>query len=64
MKLKVGELVRYEDRVWRVAWVNYCRAYLVPAEKDTITLADGRTFRATGSGVNVSPTSELERVTP
>lgn len=60
MSLHAGQVVRYGDALWRVDYVNDCRARIVPLLKRH--LADD--FDTTEQrGVNVSPNSTLEVVT-
>ncbi len=60
--MKVGQVVRYGDALWRVDYINECRARIVPLAKRHVILADGREFDAERGGVNISPNSPLEVV--
>lgn len=62
MSLRKGEIVRYGSSLWRVDYVNECRARIVPLAKRHVVLADGREFEAERGGVNISPNSLLEVV--
>lgn len=59
--LKLGQVVRYDKALWRVDYVNDCRARLVPLVKRHIEI-DGHAFEGEQRGVNVSPNSFLEVV--
>ncbi len=63
--VKVGQLVRYEGRIWRVGLVNYSRARLDPlsAETRTLNLPTGtKQVNKHGDPVNIGPTSLVEIV--
>lgn len=62
MSLHAGQVVRYGDALWRVDYVNDCRARIVPLLKRHI-LEEGVDYSAEQRGVNVSPNSTLEVVT-
>lgn len=63
-RLRVGQRLRYDGRVWRVEYVNACRARIVPVDKQRVeyTTLDGKpvTFEAGGRAVNISPTAGVE----
>lgn len=68
MTLQVGQVVRYESRLWRVDYINACRARLVPLARRHVVIKDDdgdevRSFDAERGGVNIAPTSELPVVT-
>lgn len=57
----VGQLVKYQDRVWRVGLVNASRARLDPVTGTLHKLLSAE-FVSYGNSVNVSPGSPLEVV--
>ena len=71
-RLKVGEIVRHADRLWRVELVNECRARIVPLGRRAVAYvahdAAGEektvAFEATERALSIGPYSELERVDP
>jgi hypothetical protein len=60
--LQAGQVIRYDDSLWRVDYANSCRARIVPLAKRTVSI-DDRTFESEGRGVNISPNSFVEIVT-
>lgn len=60
--LHAGQIVRYGPQLWRVDYVNECRARLLPLiKRDVANLnAEDKDDRR---GINVSPNSELPIVT-
>ena len=62
--MTVGTIVRMPDRtLWRVDFVNACRARLIPLAKRHVILADGSEFDASRGAINISPDSPLEVIT-
>lgn len=63
--LQAGQIVRYSQALWKVDYVNECRARLIPLIKRHIENGDSKVlnFDGEGRGVNISPNSELEIVT-
>ncbi len=61
--MKAGDVVKHAGSLWRVDYVNPCRARIVPLSKRHVVLADGREFDAERGGINISPDSPLEVVT-
>lgn len=61
--LTAGQVIRYGDELWRVDYVNDCRARIVPLNKRHVHLNDGREFDADRNGVSISPNSFVEIVT-
>lgn len=59
MSLQAGQVVRYDNALWRVDYVNECRARIVPLAKRHVTLNDGREFDSEQRGVNISPNAEV-----
>lgn len=61
--LHQGQVVRYGTTLYRVDYVNECRARIVPLAKRHVVLDDGREFDAVErGGLNISPNSPLEVV--
>lgn len=65
--LIIGQIVRYERALWRVDFVNDCRARIVPLTKRHVVLLDEeggvkRAFDSEVRGVNISPNSALDIV--
>lgn len=63
--LQQGQRVIHQGEVFIVAHVNASRAHLVPERKRECTVTDRRTgkprtFKATRTGINVSPNACLE----
>lgn len=59
----VGNLVRYEGRIWRVGLVSDCRMRLDPLTGFAVASpSSGRAFQRYGSSVNVAPRAYLEQV--
>lgn len=58
--LIAGQIIRYGRALYRVEYVNDCRAKVVPLAKRHVELPDGREFDADRSGVNISPNSIVE----
>ncbi len=68
MSLQAGQIVRYSQSLWRVDYVNECRARIIPLTKRHVVLLDDegnekRAFDSEQRGVNISPDSPLEVVT-
>ncbi len=67
-RLRIGEIVKHDARLWRVDLVNACRARLVPLNGRTARFhsnaGDGRDveFNAPGRPISICPDSELERI--
>lgn len=60
--LHVNEVIRYGASLYRVDYVNECRARIVPLAKRHVILADGREFDAERGGVNISANSDVVMV--
>lgn len=60
--LQPGQTVKMANALWRVDYVNDCRARLIPLGKRHVLLEDGTEFDTEGRAVNVSPNSLLEVV--
>lgn len=65
--MQPGQVVRYENELWRVEYVNPSRAYLLPLARRTVIIrndegAEKRRFEGGQRGVNVSPNSVLDIV--
>ena len=58
--LSAGQVIRYAGSLWRVDYVNECRARIVPLAKRHVTMADGREFDAERTGTSIGPTSFVE----
>ena len=61
--LQAGQIIRYGPALYRVTYVNHCRAYIVPLAKRHVALPDGREFDAERGGVSIAPDSFVEIVT-
>lgn len=66
--MRAGDYVRCQDGVWRVEYVNECRAYLRPVRGNKVTIRDDdgnviRDFTAKGRGISIGPTSLVEVLT-
>lgn len=63
MSLQSGQIIRYDNALWRVDYVNECRARIVPLQKRHVTLTDGREFESEFEseqrGVNISANAEV-----
>lgn len=67
MTLELGQVVRYSGALWRVDFINDCRARIVPLTKQHVVIMDDegnpvRGFDRVGRGVNISPNSVLDIV--
>lgn len=62
MSLQSGQVIRYDNSLWRVDYVNECRARIIPLVKRHVTLADGREFESEQRGVNISANAEVALV--
>lgn len=73
--LKIGTVVEYDGRLWRVGLISESRARLDPLQGKTVTIAAGGTdsdsgesprsahkFESLGTSVNVSPMSILREI--
>lgn len=61
--LKVGELRRYDGRIWRVGLVNSSRARLDPISGFTsASPVSGKSFTVFGDSVSIGPTSIIDLV--
>lgn len=60
--LQRNQIVQYGSSLYRVDYVNACRARLVPLAKRHVVLGD-REFDAHERGINVSPNSDLPIIT-
>ena len=60
--LEQGQVVRYQGALWRVHYVNACRAHIVPLAKRHVELPNGATFDTELRGVNISNDSCLDVV--
>lgn len=60
--LKVGQLCRYDGRIWRIGLVNTSRARLDPVSGFSVTspVSGKGSFLTYGTSVNVSPNSTVE----
>ena len=68
-RLRVGELVRHDGRVWRVDLVNPCRARIAPVSRRHVSYraltGDLVEFDAAdGRPLSICPDAEVERVDP
>jgi hypothetical protein len=68
VSLQIGQVVRYGNGLWRVDYVNECRARIVPLGKRHVVILDDdgqevKAFDAERKGVNISPNSGLDVVT-
>lgn len=61
--LQAGQIINYDNALYRVDYVNHCRARIVPLAKRHVTLTDGREFDAERAGVNISPEAVVPIVT-
>ncbi len=61
--LQVNQVIRYNQELWRVDFVNECRARIVPLAKRIVTLDDVKAFEAERAGVNISSSAEVPIVT-
>ena len=59
--LQTGQIIRYGQALYRVDYVNTCRAYIVPLSKRE--LQDGVFGDGGGRGVSIAATSFVEIVT-
>lgn len=63
MSLKVGQLIRHDGRIARVAMVNASRARIAWVGGVIVTSPNnGRSFQSYGNEVNISPNSHVETV--
>jgi hypothetical protein len=60
--LRAGQTVRYAQELWRVEYVNFSRAFIVPLRKRTVTIGD-REFEGERRGVSIAPNSILPVIT-
>lgn len=65
--LQLNQVVRYSGALWRVDFVNDCRARIVPLTKSHVEITDDegnivRSFDRMGRGINISPDSVLDIV--
>lgn len=63
--LEVGELVYFRGEIWEVEKVNECRARIRPLSKKQkkFQTVEGQVeFEGPGSGLDIAPNSDLERV--
>jgi hypothetical protein len=60
-QLKKGERIAFAGKRWRVVSVSECAATVVPLTKETVEI-QGRTFKAAGEPLRISPYSEVERI--
>lgn len=58
MSLQPGQVVRYDNALWRVDYVNECRARIVPLAKRHVTVGDHE-FESEARGVNISANAEV-----
>lgn len=68
-RLRVGEVVRLDDQLWRVELVNPCRARIAPLDRRHVRYerrnGDPIEFEAAESRtLSICPDSEIERVDP
>lgn len=61
-RLKAGQVIRRGNELWRVAYVNDCRARIVPLSKKTVII-DGQSFEAARAGLDIAPHAWVEIVT-
>jgi hypothetical protein len=70
MKLRVGDIIKIGEELYRIDLVNECRARCVPLAKRVETIrpqtgpAAGKviTISKSQAPISISPTSEVERV--
>ena len=62
MSLHQGDIVRYASGLWRVDYVNECRARIIPLARRHVVVGD-REFDSEQRGVNISPNSPLPVIT-
>lgn len=60
--LSVGMVVRSGGELYRVQYVNACRALLIPLAKVHVVLPNGREFDASERGISISPRAAVEIV--
>lgn len=58
MSLQPGQIVRYDNALWRVDYVNECRARIVPLAKRHVTVGDHE-FESEARGVSISANAEV-----
>lgn len=69
-RLRIGEIVRHDNGLWRVDLVNPCRARLVPLDRRRVRFHDYGTdgeveFDGVASRpISICPDSDIERVSP
>lgn len=63
-RLQPGMIVRWNGAEHRVAFVNDCRAHIIPLAKVTVQIkprfGPPCTFQRTQPGMDISPNSEIE----
>jgi hypothetical protein len=60
--LQAGQVIRLGAVLYRVEYVNACRARAIPLAKRHVVLKDGHEFDSEQRGVNISPDSLVEIV--
>src|SRR5687767_2315624 len=60
--LQLGQVIRLADALYRVDFVNDCRARITPLMKRHVVLADGTEFDAQLRKLDISPNSVVQIV--